>query len=161
MVIGKITTDKAHRSAIAELLVSDSDQCVINFVHLSTTRSTVVSVIHEVDRDRDDFCWQHQYTGKTDIAPYGNGHSPGHSPSDISLTLACDRILQEVQMLRRTHDSWSTDKSTIINRRRRRRQPGGLQPGFALHLVFTVFRLCPQQNTRAHKIANYKIAPTK
>ena len=56
MVIGKITTDKAHRSAIAELLVSDSDQCVINFVHLSTTRSTVVSVIHEVDRDRDDFC---------------------------------------------------------------------------------------------------------
>jgi len=55
-----------------------SDQCVINFVHSSTTRSTVVSVIRRVDRD--DFCWQHQYTGKEHWAPWERIFSHGHFP---------------------------------------------------------------------------------
>jgi len=45
-----------------------SDQCVINFVHSSMTRSTVVSVIHEVDRQR--FLLTTPVHRGTDIPPW-------------------------------------------------------------------------------------------
>jgi len=97
------------------------------FRHSDQSRSTVVSVMHEVDRD--DFCWQHQYTGERTLTPWERTFPRGHFPPQALLTLACDGIRQEVQVLRWTHANQLTDQSTIINRRRGV-QPGGLQPGF-------------------------------
>ena len=45
-----------------------SDQCVINFVHPATTRSTIVGVIHEVDRRR--LLLTTTIHRETDIAPW-------------------------------------------------------------------------------------------
>jgi len=64
----------------------------MNCVHPATTHSTVVGVIHEVDRRR--FLSTTPVHRRTDTAP-GNGHSPwtfslGHFP-----TLACDGMRQE------------------------------------------------------------------
>ena len=51
--------------------------------------------------------------------PPGKRHLlPEHFPSDISLTLECDGIRQEVQVLRWTQANQLTDQSTIINRKR-------------------------------------------
>ena len=82
-----------------------SDQCVINFVHSATTRSTIAIVIHEVDRRPVLLVATLIHRG-TDIFP-----------SYISPTLACDGIRQEVQVLRGTQVNQLTDQLTIINRR--------------------------------------------
>ena len=55
-----------------------SDQCVINCVHSATTRSTVVSVIHEVDRRR--FLLTTPVHRGTDIDPLGTDTPRGHFP---------------------------------------------------------------------------------
>ena len=58
MIALKLCCDSSRDVAIATDFCSFNahffrrgDQCVINFVHSSTTRFTVVSVIHEVDLD--------------------------------------------------------------------------------------------------------------
>ena len=84
-----------------------SNQRVINFVHSATTRSMVISVIHEVDRRAISV---HR---RMDVDPLGMDNSPlRHFPD------TCDEIRQEVQVLRWTHANQLTDQSTIINRRR-------------------------------------------
>jgi len=55
-----------------------SDQCVIDFVHSATTRSTVVSVIHDVDRRR--FLPATPVHRRTDIDPPGTGIPPWAFP---------------------------------------------------------------------------------
>jgi len=69
-----------------------SDQCVTDFAQSSTTRSIVVSVTHEVDRRR--FLLTTSVYRETDIDPWKQIF-----PLDISSTLACDGIRQEVRML--------------------------------------------------------------
>ena len=49
------------------------------------------------------------------------------------MTLVCDGIRQEVQVLRWTQANQLADQSAMIIGRRGE-QPGGLQPGFALRL---------------------------
>ena len=60
---------------IQTLFSSQWPTCNINFVHSSTTRSTVVSVIHEVDRRRLLLT-----TPANGHWPSGNGHSPWAFP---------------------------------------------------------------------------------
>ena len=57
-----------------------TDQCVINFVHSATTRSTIVDVglIHEIDRRR--FLLATPIRLKTDNAPWERTFPAGHFP---------------------------------------------------------------------------------
>jgi len=63
------------------------------------------AVIHDaLEVDRRRFLLTTPVHRGTDIAFHGNRHfSPGHFPSDISSTLACDGTRQEVQVLHWTH----------------------------------------------------------
>jgi len=74
------------------------------FIHDALDRRRL-SVIHEVDRRW--FLLRTPVHLGTDISPWA------FSPYDIFLTLACDGILQEVQVLRWTHANQLTGQSTL------------------------------------------------
>jgi len=89
------------------------DECVTNFVHSASTRSTVIHVV-------DAFCWQHQYTVEWILAPLERTDvsiPPGHSPLRHFLNTRVRRNMTRSASAALHAGEPINWPSTIINRR--------------------------------------------
>jgi len=86
------------------------------------------SVVHEVDRD--NFCWQHHYTAEWTLSPWKRTFPPGRFPPPQ--TFPWHSRATRYSKCCAGRNNWRIHNNKQVTATG---WPGGLQRGFALHLV--------------------------